>query len=96
MTIATTIVEIRHSITAAIWANEYRQLVALLTDRSENEVLKKGACERGARQAAGGRLNEHAEAIARGGDLVTLVWALLMHAGTGPSAGPAWSTGVRV
>jgi hypothetical protein len=33
-----------------------------------------------------GRLNEHADAVARGGELVTLLWALLMHAGPGPFA----------
>jgi len=102
-------------------ANEYGQLVALLSDRSENEVLMKGV-RLGKQLAEGeqeemvwrllaefwsalilrvatpsGRLNEHVEAIARGGELVTLVWALLMHAGTGPSDGPAaWSTQVRV
>ncbi|CAN6197202.1 unnamed protein product [Urochloa humidicola] len=46
--------------------------------------------------APSGRLDEHAEAIARGGELVTLLWALLLHAGTGPSDGPAWSIQVRV
>jgi hypothetical protein len=49
--------------------------------------------------APSGRLNEHAEAVARGGELVTLLWALLMHAGTGPSGdgAAAWSsTEVRV
>ncbi|CAL5089193.1 unnamed protein product [Urochloa decumbens] len=101
---------------------EYEQLVALLTDRSEHEVLKKGvrlgkqlATESEQEEemvwrllaefwsalilsvAPSGRLDEHAEAIARGGELVTLLWALLLHAGTGPSAGPAcWSAQVRV
>ncbi|CAN6180642.1 unnamed protein product [Urochloa humidicola] len=46
--------------------------------------------------APSGRLGDHAEAIARGGELVTLLWALLLHAGTGPSDDPAWSTQVRV
>ncbi|CAL5079060.1 unnamed protein product [Urochloa decumbens] len=100
---------------------EYEQLVALLTERSEHEVLKKGvrlgkqlAAESEQEEemvwrllaefwsalilsvAPSRRLDDHAEAIARGGELVTLLWALLLHAGTGPSAGPAWSAQVRV
>ncbi|CAL5076584.1 unnamed protein product [Urochloa decumbens] len=100
---------------------EYEQVVALLTERSDHEVLKKGvrlgkqlAAESEQEEemvwrllaefwsalilsvAPSGRLDEHAEAIARGGELVTLLWALLLHAGTGPSAGPAWSAKVRV
>lgn len=104
---------------------EYEQLVALLSEKSEHEVLKKGVrlgkqlvAESEQQQeemvwrlladfwsalilsvAPSGRLNEHAEAVARGGELVTLLWALLMHAGTGPSGdgAAAWSsTEVRV
>lgn len=88
--------------------DDYEQLVALLSDKSEHEVLKKGTRlgkqlaedeeEEAAwrvligfwstmilRVAPSGSLKEHAEAVARGGELVTLLWVLLMHTGSGPS-----------